>query len=201
MSPITHLLVGWVTANSAKLNRRERAVVTIAGIIPDADGLGLIAEVATRHSSHPRLWWSEYHHVLGHNIGFCLVVTAVGFVLATKRRLTATLVCVSFHLHLLGDLAGARGPDGDQWPIPYLLPFSRAWQWTWSGQWALNSWPNMLLTALLLVATLRLAWQRGFSPLELISTRVDRVFVDTLRHRFPLPPKHSEAISHCREKD
>ncbi len=27
------------------------------------------------------------------------------------------LVLFSFHLHLLGDLVGARGPDGDQWPI------------------------------------------------------------------------------------
>jgi len=201
LSPITHLLVGWVTANSATLNRRERAAVTIAGIIPDVDGLGLIAEVSTRHSSHPLLWWSEYHHVLGHNIGLGLLVTAAGFALATKRWLTAALVCLSFHLHLLGDLAGARGPDGDQWPIPYLLPFSRTWQWTWSGQWALNSWPNILLTALLLATTLRLAWQRGFSPLELISTRADRAFVETLRRRFPPASKHAGTTAPGPEKD
>jgi hypothetical protein len=191
MSPITHLLVGWVTANAGNLTQRERAAVTIAGVIPDVDGLGIVAEIATRNSSHPLLWWSEYHHVLGHNIGFCLVVTIVGFAVATKRWLTATLVCLSFHLHLLGDLLGARGPDGDQWPIPYLLPFSRAWQWTWSGQWALNSWPNVLVTAAALAATLCLAWKRGFSPLEMISTRADRVFVETLRRRFPFASRES----------
>ena len=174
MSPVSHFLLGWVVANSANLNRRERAVVAIAGVIPDADGLGLVAEIATRNSSHALLWWSEYHHVLGHNIGFCLLVTAIGFALATRRWLTAALVFLSFHLHLLCDLVGARGPDGDQWPIPYLSPFSSAWQWTWSGQWALNGWPNLLITTVALGITLYLAWKRGFSPLEMISSRADR---------------------------
>jgi len=161
MSPVTHFLLGWVTANAAKLNRRERAMVTIAGVIPDADGFGLVAEIATRDSAHPLMWWSEYHHVLGHNIGFCLLVTAAGYAFATRRWLTASLVFLSFHLHLLGDLVGARGPDGEQWPIPYLSPFSAAWQWTWSGQWALNGWPNLVITAAMVATTLWLAWRRG----------------------------------------
>jgi hypothetical protein len=189
MSPITHFLIGWVAANSADLNRRERAAVAIAGVIPDIDGLGLVAEIATRGSARPLMWWSEYHHVLGHNVGFCLVVTVVGFALATKRWLTAALVCLSFHLHVLCDLIGARGPDGDQWPIPYLLPFSSAWQWTWSGQWALNAWPNLLITALALGITLHLARKRGYSPLEMVSSRADQTVVEALRRRFPLLPE------------
>jgi inner membrane protein len=185
MSPVTHFLLGWVAANSAKLNRRERAAVTIAGVIPDVDGFGLVAEVITRNSTHPLTWWSDYHHVLGHNIGFCLLVTAVSYAVATRRRLTASLVFLSFHLHLLGDLVGALGPDGEQWPIPYLSPFSAAWRWTWSGQWPLNAWPNLVITAVLLGVTLWLAWRRGYSPLEMFSQRADAVFVDALRHRFP----------------
>ena len=59
MSPVTHFLLGWVTANAAQLNRRERAVVTIAGIIPDADGFGIAAEIATHDSAHPLMWWSR----------------------------------------------------------------------------------------------------------------------------------------------
>ena len=186
MSPVTHFLLGWVTANAANLNRRERAMVTIAGIIPDADGFGIVAEIATRDSAHPLMWWSEYHHVLGHNIGFCLLVTAAGYALATRRTLTASLVFLSFHLHLLGDLIGARGPDGEQWPIPYLSPFSAAWQWTWSGQWALNGWPNLVITAAMLATTLWLAWRRGYSPLELLSSRADNALVAALRQRFPV---------------
>ena len=82
-------------------------------------------------------------------------------------------------------MAGARGPDGYQWPIPYLLPWSRAWEWTWSGQWALNAWPNFAITGALLVATFYLAWRRGFSPLELLSLKLDQAFVAALHARFP----------------
>jgi inner membrane protein len=82
---------------------------------------------------------------------------------------------------------GARGPDGYQWPIPYLSPFSDVWQLTWSGQWALNAWPNLLLTGLLLALTGYLTWQRGYSPLEPISPRADHVLVSTLRDRFGTP--------------
>jgi hypothetical protein len=184
MSPITHLFVSWVVANTADLNRHERACVTLAGVIPDADGLGIIAEVATRNSDHPLTWWSDYHHVLCHNIGFCLLVMLGCFAVAKRRWITATLAFTTFQLHLLCDLVGARGPDGNQWPIPYLLPFSNSWQLAWSGQWALNGWQNFLITGIAIVLTLFLAWKRGYSPLEMISLRADQVFVKTLRKRF-----------------
>jgi inner membrane protein len=188
VSPITHFFVGWAVANAAELNRRERACVALASVVPDVDGLGIVPEMLTRHSAHPLTWWSDYHHVLGHNLGFCFLVTAAGFALAKQRWLTAALVFVSFHLHLLCDLAGARGPDGDQWPIPYLLPFSHGWQFTWSGQWALNAWQNFLITGAGIALAFYLAWKRGHSPLEIFSARADRVFVETLRKRFPRGP-------------
>ena len=185
MSPITHFLVGWTVASAAELNRRERMMVAVAGIIPDADGLGLVAEILTRNSGHPLNWWTDYHHILGHNLGFALLVSALAAAFARRRAVTAFLVGISFHLHLVGDLVGARGPDGDQWPIPYLLPFSHAWNLSWDGQWALNAWPNLVLTALLLALALRLAWKRGYSPLEMIATKLDQGFVKALRSRFP----------------
>ena len=184
MNPVTHFLVSWGVANSAALDRKERAIVTLAGVAPDLDGLGAIPEILTRHSAHPLDWFSEYHHVLGHNLGFGLVVTGASILLATRRWKTAALAFVAFHLHLLCDVAGARGPDGDQWPIPYLLPFSRAWQWTWQGQWALNAWPNFAITGAALLLMFTLAWSRGFSPLEMVSLRADAAFVRALRERF-----------------
>ena len=187
MSPITHFFMGWTVGNAApSLTKRERTCVTWASVVPDVDGLGIIAEVLTRNTSHPLTWWSDYHHILGHNIGFAILVTFLAAVIAKQRLKVAALVFVSFHLHLLGDLIGARGPDGDQWPIPYLLPFSNLWQWVWSGQWALNAWPNLVITAALMAISLFLAHRRGFSPLELFSTRADRVFVAALRHRLPV---------------
>lgn len=189
MNPITHFLAGWMVSNADSLSKRDRMLVAVAGVIPDADGVGIVAEILTRHSSRPLNWWSDYHHVLGHNLGFALVTMAVTFCVATRRWMTALLAGLSFHLHLLGDLVGARGPDGHQWPIPYLLPFSRQWQWVWHGQWALNAWPNFLITSVLLAATFYLAWKRGFSPLEIFSTKADRTFVAALRQRFPIPGK------------
>jgi inner membrane protein len=187
MSPITHFFMGWVVANSSpSLTKRERAMVTWASVVPDVDGLGIVAEQQTQHSAHPLNWWSDYHHVLGHNIGFALAVTIVAAVFARHKLTTALLVFISFHLHLVADLVGARGPDGDQWPIPYLLPFSNKWQLTWSGQWALNAWPNFVITGALIAVTIWLARRRGFSPLELFSRRADAVFVSALRTRFPI---------------
>jgi hypothetical protein len=189
MSPITHFFMGWAVANSApSLNKRERAMVTWASVVPDIDGLGIVAEKLTQNSRHPLLWWSEYHHVLGHNLGFALVVVALAAGFAKQKIKVALLVLVSFHLHLLADLAGARGPDGEQWPIPYLLPFSNRVQLTWSGQWALNAWPNLAITAVLLGAAVWLARTRGFSPLELFSAKADAAVVGVFRARFPVKP-------------
>jgi hypothetical protein len=37
----------------------------------------------------------------------------------------------------------------------------------------------------LLLITLWLAWRRGFSPLEMVSTKTDAALVATLRRRYP----------------
>ncbi|MGB9074838.1 MAG: metal-dependent hydrolase [Terriglobales bacterium] len=183
MSPATHFLTGWVLANSAVLGRRERALVTLAGVVPDLDGLGAVAEVFTRNSQHPLEWFSSFHHSL-HTLLFALIVTAGSFLLASQRWKTASLAFLSFHVHLVEDLVGSRGPDGYQWPIPYLMPFSRAGQVSWSGQWMLNAWPNFAVTIALLFVTFYLAWSRGVSPLEMVSLKADSAFVSTIRKRF-----------------
>jgi membrane-bound metal-dependent hydrolase YbcI (DUF457 family) len=184
MSPVTHFLTGWVLANTASLNRRDRALVTLAGVVPDVDGLGAVADLLTRHSAHPLDWFARYHHSL-HNLGFAMLVAMAAYLLATQRAKVAALALLSFHLHLLEDLLGARGPDGYQWPIPYLMPFSRAAQLSWHGQWALNAWPNFVITVALLLLTFYLAWDRGYSPLEMVSQKADAEFVEALRKRFP----------------
>jgi hypothetical protein len=185
MSPATHFLVGWAVANTSALDRRSRALVTLAGIAPDADAAGIIPELLTRGSSHPLAWFTEYHHILGHNVAFAVIVTALSALLARSGRWkTALLAAISFHLHLLGDVVGARGPDGYQWPIPYWLPFSDRGQWAWSREWSLNAWPNFAITAALLLWTFWFAWSAGRSPLEMISPRADAEFVATLRRRF-----------------
>jgi len=188
MSPVTHFLSGWVLSNCARLDQKDRALVTLACVIPDIDGLGIIPEILTRNSTHPLLWFTLYHHSL-HNLAFALVVSAVAFVTATRKWATALLALVSFHLHLFEDILGSRGPDGYQWPIPYLQPFSSSLQFAWRGQWGLNAWPNVALTIALLFFTLWLAWRRGFSPLEMASAKADASLVTALRQRFQPQPR------------
>ena len=224
MSPITHFFAGWLlasvspTGRPTTLSRREKALVVAAAVAPDIDGLGIVPELLTRNTSHPLLWFSQYHHSL-HTLAFALFCTVAAYIIAgpmatarsfaasrsnldftfgpaiqgpqpSSRRvllhpkLTACLVFVSFHLHLLCDLIGARGPDGDQWPIPYLKPFSNTPQLTWHGQWALNAWQNFFITGTLLLVTLWLAWKHCSSPVELVSQSANRALTQTLRERF-----------------
>jgi hypothetical protein len=44
-------------------------LVTLAGVVPDIDGLGIVAEYLTRNSRHPLEWFSTYHHAL-HSLPF-----------------------------------------------------------------------------------------------------------------------------------
>ena len=186
MSPVTHFLTGWVLANGTRLERKDRAIVTLACVVPDVDGLGIIPEILTRNSAHPLLWFSLYHHRL-HTLAFGVVVAVVSAILASQKWKTGLFALLSFHVHLVEDLLGSRGPDGDQWPIPYLMPFSSSLQLTWHGQWMLNSWPNYLITVVLLLVTFWLAWYRSFSPLEMVSRKADSAFVAALRKRFSKP--------------
>ena len=153
MNPMTHFLAGWLLANSDGLAPRERAAVVIASIVPDLDGVGIIAEKLSAASGRPLFWWSDYHHVFGHNLLFGIIVAAVVF-MTTRRYLAGILAFVAFHLHLLGDILGARGPDGYNWPINYLYPISGAWKIAWKGQWAFNAWPTFVITASLLAMTI-----------------------------------------------
>jgi len=55
MNPVSHLLISWVAANIPDLSSRDRALVTLAGVVPDIDGLGFFAEILTKHTSSPLL--------------------------------------------------------------------------------------------------------------------------------------------------
>ena len=134
MHPSTHVLVAWLVSETGLLNRKERALVTVAAAIPDLDGLSMVADFVTRNAQKPLTWWSDYHHQLGHNLNMGLLCAFLCFTLATKRWKTALLAFIIFHLHIIGDLTDGRGPDGDQWLIAYLWPFTESLQLTWAGQ-------------------------------------------------------------------
>lgn len=187
MSPATHFLAGWIIAGAARLSFRDRALITVCGVAPDLDALGIITEIAFMNTNSPLNWYSRYHHVLCHNAGFGLLLIFIVLLFAERRGAAAFLSLVAFHLHLFFDLIGSRGPDGYQWPIPYLLPFSNRWQLTWQGQWSFNAWPNTVFTMLLVAVAGYLAWKRGYSPLEMISKKANVALVSRLRSKFGKP--------------
>lgn len=187
MNPLTHLLVGWTVANSASLERRDRRIVTLAGVVPDIDGLGILIDLTRNNGDGDLTWWWALHHNLAHNLTTALLYSLAAILIATRRFATAGLAFLAFHLHLLGDIIGSRGPDGYQWPIAYLRPFSDTWQLSWRGQWELSAWPNIAITLVLLGWTLRIAWLRRRSPLEVVSPRADRALCRSLRARFGNP--------------
>ena len=183
MNTITHLLIGWSAANIDTLENRDRLLVTIGGVLPDIDSFGLLPEIITHKTLD---WFSRYHHILAHNLIGAILGLTIVILLARKRLITGVLYLLAFHIHLLCDIAGGRGPDGYQWPIPYLWPFASALQITWPHQWALNAWPNFVITILFIIIMLRLARTKGYSIIGLFSKRADRRLVKTIRERYPL---------------
>lgn len=186
MSPITHFLTGWIIANlPPESTPRDRCLISLSAVISDVDGLGIVIDFFTKRTT----FYQDFHHTLGHNLFFGIIATILFSWLANRKFLTGILVFICFHLHLFEDLIGSRSPDGYQWPIPYFWPLTNQWQWTWAGQWELNAWPNFLITGILLLVLFWLAIRRGFSPLEIISSKADRAFVHALRQRLTCSSK------------
>jgi hypothetical protein len=189
MSPVTHFLTGWVLANAVDLNRRDRAIVTIAAVAPDVDGVGNSSRNTNASFSAP----------LALVFGLSPRITHSPRI--TRFALRSLCVCVRIpHLNAQVDIGkpslrcfpspparrscGSRGPDGFIWPIPYLFPFSNRWIWTWGGQWKLDAWPNIALTIVLLCVTVWIAVKRGVSPVDIFAPTADRSVVVALRRRF-----------------
>jgi inner membrane protein len=198
MNIITHAFAGWTLSLPFELDRRDRALVVFASVAPDLDSAVLLGDLAKGRPLDQCELFATYHHVIGHNVLFAALVTLACVLLARRKVFIGGLALFAVHFHLLCDIVGSRGPDGSQWEIPYLLPFSNAWHLAVDWQWALNAWPNILFTVVLLAVTLSVAWSRGLSPVGLLSRRADRAVVATLRARFGEPKTRRDPCSRGR---
>jgi len=183
MNPETHLLASWVIAAKTTNNQRDCRLVTLAGILPDADGVGIVPDLIGPLFGHTQtFYYQECHHYLLHGVFGAVLITGVLTCFARQKLRVALLSLAVFHLHLLCDLVGSRGPTPqDLWPIHYLGPFSRDPVWLWKGQWPLDAWPNRLLTLVLFAWALWLPLQLGYSVVGVFNWRWDQVFVEVLR--------------------
>ncbi|MDB6025440.1 MAG: rane-bound metal-dependent hydrolase [Verrucomicrobiales bacterium] len=183
MSPLTHLFASWLIATKTTNNPRDCRLVTLAGIVPDLDGFGLIVDLVTQFTqARPTTFYSQYHHVLCHGL-FAAIVSAVLFgIFARQRWRVALLVFAIFHLHLLCDLIGSRGPElDDLWPIFYLGPFRKDPMWIWHGQWPLDGWMNRMVFGVLFAAVIWQALYHGRSVVGVFNQRADLAVVRILR--------------------
>jgi hypothetical protein len=182
LAPETHLLLSWVVAAKTTDNARDCRLVTLAGLLPDADGLGLVVDLAGQALGHkPTHYYAHYHHYLLHGALGALLIAALMACFARRRWRVAVLALLVFHLHLLCDFVGSRGPSPeDLWPIFYFGPFDKDPMWIWKDQWRLDSWINRLLSVALFFWALWLAVPRGYSFVGVFNRRLDGIFVGVL---------------------
>jgi len=183
MSPLTHLLASWVIAAKTTDNPRDCRLVALAGILPDADGLGLAEDLANAAlGGKPTHFYGQYHHYWLHGIFGAVVIAFLLACFAKQRWRVALLALIVFHLHLLCDFVGSRGPSPeDLWPIFYLGPYDKDPLWVWKGQWRLDGWQNKIVFFTLFAWSLQLAVTRGHSVVGVFNRRADAVFVGVLR--------------------
>ena len=183
MSPETHLFASWIIGAKATRNLRDCRLVALAGILPDADGLGLIVDMFNNlRGGWQSNLYAQYHHYLLHGAFGAILIVGTLTCFARDRWRVAILALVTFHLHLLCDLVGSRGPSlQDLWPIYYLGPFTHHHEWVWAGQWRLDAWQNRYLSVALMLWSLWMAAKRGDSFVGVFNRRLDAVFSGVLR--------------------
>lgn len=168
MSPTAHGLISWLISQPLR-HRRERCIVTYAGLVPDIDGLGWVVDQCCGTQ-----YFVTWHHVLAHNLWFALLCMAgAAYGAQQQKGLTVLLVGLAFHVHLLCDVLGSGSGDGYPWPILYLYPFADV-GWSWSGQWVLNGWQNWLIAGITMCWVAVIMRRTSRSIFEIFGERFDQ---------------------------
>ena len=170
MSPGSHLLFSWLTTANMLKNRRERVIVSLSGVAPDLDGLGIIVDKFTGTSN----LYLQYHHYLGHSIFSAFLLSFVATLFAkTQKTVVFLLSFILVHIHILFDVIGSKSADGYQWPIYYLYPLNSDVVLTWSGQWELNAWQNHVVMLFLFIGCGYYAVTKKITFLEIFSSKLN----------------------------
>jgi hypothetical protein len=165
-----HLAISWLIGHRLP-ERRDRRLVTWAGVLPDLDALSLLGGARA---------FSEYHHLVTHGVVAAVVVTAACTALARERKKVLLLSFLAFHVHLICDLLGS----GRDWPIVYFYPFSRHEFYTPYG-WPLASPQNAFVWLAAVALTVWVGITRGRTFAEaFLPARADAAVVKALRSFF-----------------
>ncbi len=165
-----HLAISWLVGHRLP-ERRDRRLVTWAGVVPDLDGVSLLFGVEA---------YSKYHHTVSHGLIAAVVVAGTFGFLSGDRWKTMLLSLAAFHIHLICDLVGS-GAQGEPWPIVYLWPFSSRDIFFTHG-WDLASPQNAVVWLVCIALTIRIALTRGRTFAEaFLPAKADAAVVATLR--------------------
>ena len=183
MSPLTHVLASWLIAAKTTRNPRDCRLATLAGLLPDADGLGMIVDIANSLPGHkPTQYYAHFHHYWLHGIFGAALITLTLTLFARDKLRVAIVALFLFHLHLLCDLVGSRGPSPeDLWPIFYFGPFDKDPMWLWKGQWQLDGWQNRIVFVIAFAAAIFVAVRDGHSVVGVFNRRADRAVMAVVR--------------------
>ncbi len=94
LSPVGHLQYGWWFAHWRRFDRRERAAIALAGAACDLDGLSLLGGGQAYY---------RYHHILFHNVGSLIALTAIAGLFFWRKPWAWLLVAFSFGMHVVED--------------------------------------------------------------------------------------------------
>ncbi|HUT53966.1 MAG TPA: metal-dependent hydrolase [bacterium] len=171
MNTIYHLQAGSFIANARDYNLRERRLIMLASLAPDADGIFFFSSDL----------WNRFHHSFSHNIFSMLIVAAALALYNRSRRIEIFAVCaVSAILQIFIDVV----TNDLTWPQQFLRPLTDAqisigsltdWKYLNTLQVV---WVQGFLMIVILVGTVILYKKTGRTFLELISPRLDRLLTD-----------------------
>lgn len=164
-------MIGWIISQPLE-KRRDRLFVTTASVVPDFDGAGALISID---------YYSEYHHVFGHNLFFGLLLLLVSMRLGFDKRKVPLLGFISFNSHILGDLLGS----GAGWGIPYFWPLDKiTYEFSYPYQWELDSWQNLVVTVICIFVIIALGYSKKRTIVELFSASADLKVVEVIDRWF-----------------
>ena len=173
MYPETHLLASWVIGAKTTDNARDCRLIALAGILPDVDGLGLIADMATQALGMKKtLFYEHYHHYLLHGAFGAFCHSAHVFCLTDKWRV-ALLALIVVHRHLLCDFVGSRDLNPKTFGRSSLGPFTKIRCGFGRDSYAWTAGPIGCCPPGLFLWALWLAVPRGYSFVGVFSKRLD----------------------------
>lgn len=185
MSPIAHFIGSWLVSAVTGDNPRDRRLITLAGVLPDVDGAGMVVDVVKHLTTGAELnfaYYQKYHHIWLHGWPGAVLIAAVLAALAHQPRRVVWACLITFHLHLLCDLLGSRGPSpADLWPICYGEPLLRHPVWFWKHQWRLDGWQNTVVFLAMFGSAMWITVKRGYSFAELLGRRADAAFTGVVQ--------------------